>query len=129
MGYKRERVYRLVFDDPELNGLEVKTRSMPIKRFLDLMALAETQTEKSSKESFEESIQLLAEVLISWNLEDSDGRPVEATLDGLYTLDFELVAQLLQAWQQSIATVTAPLAQKSSDGERSLEDSIPMEMS
>lgn len=128
MGFKRDRVYLLKFEDPDLNGLEVRARSVPLKKFLDLISLSEVDTGKAStRESVENAIRMFADVLISWNVEDADGNPVPATLDGLYSQDFEFVVQIIKAWQDSISGVSDPLARRSSGGERSLEESIPME--
>ena len=39
MGYTRNRVFKLVFEDPSMEGLEVVTRSIKLKQVLRLMKL------------------------------------------------------------------------------------------
>lgn len=117
MGYQR-KIYKLVFDDPEMNGLEVRARSVSIGA---MRKVQETNDEFLMMELF-------SKALVSWNLED-DGVPVPATLEGLQDQDADLVLAIVGAWMGTIAGVpdASPLDDASNSGKPSLEASIPME--
>lgn len=129
MGYKRTaKVYNLVFADPDMEGLEVKARSMPLG---DLMAMADTidNIEKATIGDVDGMLAKFAEVLVSWNLEDDDDTPVPTTLDGLKSQDQEFVFAVVLAYVNAVTGVSAPLPQTSPGGEPSLAASIPMDVS
>jgi hypothetical protein len=117
MGYQR-KVYRLVFDDPEMDGLEVRAKSV---------SLGAMRKAADSDDEFL-MMELFAKALVSWNLED-DGEPVPATLEGLEDQDPEFVTAIITAWTGTISGVpdASPLGGGSDSGRRSLEASIPME--
>jgi hypothetical protein len=130
MGYIRERkVYRLRFEDPEMEGLVVQARSAPVGQFIGLAKLANpgTTVRPEDMEQVDELFRSFAGCLVDWNLEDEQGTPVPATLEGLYTQEIDFILQIIFAWIEAVAGVAGPLGQPSSDGGRSLEQSIPME--
>lgn len=130
-GYVRQRkVYRLRFADEDMAGLVVQARSAPVGQFLGLAKLAELKggdfkSEDAAK--IDELFRGFAACLVDWNLEDEDGTPVPATLEGIYTQETDFVLQIIFAWIEAIAGVSVPLGPRSSDGGRSLEGSMPME--
>lgn len=129
MGYKRaKKVYNLVFADPDMEGLEVKARSMPLG---DLMAMADTidNIDKATIGDVDGMLAKFAEVLVSWNLEDDDDMPVPTTLDGLKSQDQEFVFAVVVSYINAVTGVSAPLPQTSPGGEPSLAASIPMDVS
>ena len=112
MGYRREpRRIRLVFDDPEMDGLEVVTRSVPLGTF---MAMIESSSDNAK------ATQLIndfaAHALVEWNLEDNDGHPVPPTLAGLKTQEIDFVMQIVRTWLEAVGTASDPLALASSNG-------------
>lgn len=141
MGYKpKKKVYKLIFEDPELNGLEVKATSTPLGSFLDSMTDLTTKEEKPSDKlearvamasatvgAFEKQLAEFANCLVEWNLEFDDGTPVPATVEGLRTQDIDFVKDILTAWQEAISGVSGPLDDSSTSGESSLVASLPME--
>lgn len=129
MGFKRaKKVYNLVFADPDMEGLEVKARSMPLG---DLMAMADTidNIGQATIGDVDEMLAKFAEVLVSWNLEDDDDMPVPTTLDGLKSQDQEFVFAVVVSYVNAVTGVSAPLPQTSPGGEPSLAASIPMDVS
>ncbi|GAA1749394.1 hypothetical protein [Nonomuraea bangladeshensis] len=129
MGYKRARkVYNLQFADPEMDGLEVRARSMPLG---DLMTMADTidNLDKATLADVDGMLATFAEVLVSWNLEDDDDRPIPATVEGLKGQDQEFVFAIVGAYVNAVSGVSDPLPQPSPGGEPSLAASIPMETS
>lgn len=136
MGYVRQaKNYRLIFTDPDLDGLEVVAKSASVATYEHIAGLATREYGSvPTVEDLEEIAALLAafaEVLVSWNLEEPTGkpgkvRPVPATLDGLKAQDLPFVVAIILAWMQAVAGVSTPLDETSNGG--GLEESLPMEV-
>lgn len=131
MGFKREKIHRLTWeDDHELAGLEVRVASIPIGEFMDIEAILDRELPPRFK-TFGEALDWMyarfGEALVSWNLEDKADQPIPADLEGLMTQDREFVMLVMRDWIEALRTVTRPLPKPSSAGERSAEVSIPME--
>lgn len=136
MGYVRAlKNYRLIFTDPELDGLEVVAKSASVATYERIAGLATREYGTvPSAEDLEEIAALLeafAEVLVSWNLEERTGkgdkvRPVPATLAGLKAQDLPFVVAIILAWMQAVAGVSTPLDETSGGG--GMEESLPMEV-
>lgn len=135
MGFETpRRVLKLAFDDPELDGLEVKVRSVSLDRYLgfaDFGRLAELRTRAMTSDDralvarmFDE----FADALVEWNLTE-DGEPVPATRQGVRDQDAEFMTTVVLAWITALIGVSAPLDSSSTGGPPSeaLELSIPME--
>jgi hypothetical protein len=127
VGFKRERVYSLIFDDPELNGLEVRARSASIGTFRRVTSLSDS--DDATMDSVLEMEQIFAKYLVSWNLEDSDDNPVPATFEGLDDQDPDLVTTIIGAWITALTQVldASPLDGSSDSGRPFPVESIPME--
>lgn len=123
MGYKRNpKVYHLKFQD-EYDGLEVMVRSLTMGQLIK----ARSGKGDDGKDGTEELVELLAERLVSWNLEDENGTPVPPTLDAIRGEDNDLVFAIINHWTDAIGGVKAPLPESSPSGEPSPAVSIPME--
>lgn len=126
MGYKPKRkLLRLRFEDEEFQGLEVRAWSLSLGRFLQLVELLESENEEDLAELFEG----FASVLVSWNVETDSGEPVEATLDGLRSLDIDFVLAIIMSWVEAISSVSRPLPKSLNAGTSFPEESIPMAVS
>ena len=114
MGFRREpKTFRLVFDDPELAGLEVRARSLSIGELED--------DDLQVYESF-------AAALVSWNLEDENGDELPATLETVRSYpDVDFMNALASAWIKAVTGVDDDLGKDLPAGRRSLEESLPME--
>lgn len=53
-----------------------------------------------------------AEIVISWNLESDDGKPIPPTADGLLTQSPDFGLALLEAWKEAAAGVPTPLGRR-----------------
>jgi hypothetical protein len=128
MGYKARRVYVLEFVD--LDGLEVRARSTTIDKFMDISALADLSPgmdfTDEDRAKIHELCAAFAECLVGWNLEDDDEQPIPATLDGLLSIDLDLVMSIVRAWLDAVASVSPPKGAPSPNGSRSVEGSLPM---
>jgi hypothetical protein len=137
MGYRRTRkVYVLDFADTDLDGLEVKARSVSLGDGLEfdslLQAIAdiaqrEDATLADQKQAVRDLAEAFAAVLVDWNLEGDDGNPVPPSADALYGLEQGDLQLLVRAWRMAASGVPGPLEPPSNAGERSAEESIPME--
>jgi hypothetical protein len=127
VGFKREKIYNLIFDDPEFDGLEVKARSASIGTIRRVMALSSGA--EDGQDTLLEMERVFAKYLVSWNLEDEADQPVPATFEGLDDQDTDLVMALITAWVSAVTGVddASPLDDSSGSGKPSPEVSIPME--
>lgn len=124
MGYKPKRkIYTLEFEDPEFEGLEVKIRGLNTGQLLDL----DTAREDGSDEAIRGLLELFADQLVEWNVEDDQEQPVPADIGGVRTQDIAFNMAIIDAWQQAMVGVPAPLDELSTGTEPSLVASIPTE--
>lgn len=133
MGYSApKKVYRLVFEDPAMNGLVVRARAASLGKLMSLMSIASLAGKAPADmtgEDFAETdklFRLFADCLVDWNLED-EGTPVPPTYDGLMEQEIDWVNALVEAWMTGTMGVSGPLVSSSTGGARFPEGSIPME--
>lgn len=131
MGYVRNTVYKLEFEDPAMQGLEVRAKSVPLKSILKLTKLTGRDLKQlpmqEQLDTMSDMIGMFADALVGWNLENEDSTPVPADRDGLESQDFDFVMQIITAWMDALMAVAAPLGKRSPYGDLSLEASLPME--
>ncbi|MCG6493443.1 hypothetical protein [Kitasatospora sp. A2-31] len=132
MGYKVQRnTYQLTFKGTEFDGLEVRIRGLNTGQMLELEAarLAREAGGETGVGATRQMTEMLASALVSWNAEDEDtGLPIPPTLEGLLAQDASFNAVLIDQWTKAMVGVPAPLPPASSDGQPSLEASIPMDV-
>ncbi|QYN26684.1 hypothetical protein [Amycolatopsis sp. DSM 110486] len=117
MGFKvNQTTLKLVFDDPELEGLVVRMRAGTVGQRMQLNEL----------NTNDEIIEFYAGLLVEWNAEDDDG-PLPMTADGVTRLDHPTFLAIQRAWTNVRQTIPAPLEQQSNAGATSLEESMPMD--
>lgn len=126
MGYvPKRKIYRLQFEDAEMDGLEVRMRGLSTGQYLDLVGLKQ---EAEGGGEAGELFGFMAERMVDWNVTEEDGTPVPADLEGIRAQDMAFSMAIVNAWTTAMAGVPAPLEQPSTSGESSLEASIPMEV-
>jgi len=128
MGYRRQRAYRLRFEDPDLAGLEVTARSLSIEGFMKVAGLAELAqgggADRLDVGQMQEMLRAFASCLVGWNIEDlPTGDPVPATYEGVISQDLDFVMQIVMAWSKVIASVPPPLPDGSPAGGSAPEES------
>jgi hypothetical protein len=117
---------KLTFDEAsEFHGLEVRAKRLSIAGLLEIIGLR-TNDDLTGVEKLEKTAELLAKGLKSWNLEE-DGVPVPVSVESLLAQPPNFVSDVTTAWMGAGSAVSPPLPQPSTDGEQSLEASIPME--
>lgn len=125
MGYRPKRkIFNLDFTGTEHDGLHATVRGVSTGQALDI----EAARADGSDDAIRGMLELIAEQLIEWNVEDPDtGEPVPANLDGVRALEIGLNLAIVNAWLTAMAGVPAPLESGSTSGEPSLVASIPTE--
>lgn len=142
-GYKRKRtIYRLHFEDPEMEGLEVDMTGASVDEFLaitemsDLSEFAVDGVEvtaenlaqvKGAVAKLNDLFEAFARHLVAWNLEDDDDTPVPATFEGVKAQDPGFILDVLAAWLDAVGGVSGPKGRRSNGGVPHLEASLPME--
>lgn len=124
MGYKPKRkIYTLAFEGEEYEGLEVKIRGLNTGQVMDIDAARAD----GGDSAIVAMLQLMAEQLVEWNVEDDEGQPVPTTFEGVRSLDIDFNWAVIDAWQNAAAGVKDPLDSDSTSTELSLVASIPTE--
>ena len=128
MGYKPKRtLYNLTFEDPELEGLKVTTKSLPVDSLLEMLELADqADGEKPDMAAIEKLLGRFARVLVSWNVEEDDDTPVPATKEGLLGQDIDFLLQIITAWAKAMVQAPPPLPGASPSGATSPEESLQL---
>lgn len=154
-GYRRNKVFLLEFEDEEFAGLEIRARGASVSGLLGLLDLVDVFGQRDKGFTADEMRQIeqlfralagcpagcgqehreLIDVglthyecrILSWNLEDDAGRPVEPGYASLISQDLDFAIAVAMAWFEGVIGTPAPLGGGSSDGGPSPEDLIPME--
>lgn len=136
-GYKRKQtIYRLKFEEPDLEGLEVDTTGANLEEFVAIDRLINRATGEGA--ALEDDLSgmaaamaeikgLFAEHLVAWNLEEEDDTPVPATLESVRAQDDEFILDLVLAWADAVGGVSDPKELTSNGGSPFPVASIPME--
>lgn len=132
MGYKKEpKIYKLVWNEGEYEGLIVRAKAMPLGKFLKLARLIDLDVKNITSEdidSLNELFELFGSALVDWNVEDENDIPIPATTESLYEQELDFVLAIVSAYTGAISGVSDPLDGQSTDGSQSLEAGIPMQV-
>ncbi len=132
----KRKLYQLRFEDHP--GFEVTMRGLSIDGFmslarsaaktqgLDMSALKGPELEQAM-DDIDGLFTRFASSLKAWNLDDDDGRPVGADLDGVRSQDLDFILEVTMAWMDAIASVDPTLPQPANGHGTFPEESIPME--
>ena len=123
MGSRREATeYDLKF--PDLNDLEVRIRSLPLKDFFAVQRMQATAD--SDLATSEALIRKVSESVVSWNREDAEGKPITPDFDGLCEEELPVILQIFQAWVGAMSTVPNQSPANSASTETSPDASLQM---
>lgn len=138
MGFEApEPTVKLVFEEPEFEGLEIRVRAASMREFLAVSRWTTgawmpggdvdhpTKLNIMTRE-WELICDTFAGVLIDWNLERK-GEPIPADREGLRSQIPDFVKAIIGAWTDAVTGVSRPLGKRSSDGDPPLAESIPMD--
>lgn len=125
MAFQRKRkVYRLLFDGTEYEGLEVSIHGLTTGEYLELVTL--TGSSGESNNETEQLLKLFAKHLVSWNLQE-EGEPVPTSFAGVSSNDLSMNMFIVDAWTDAMVKPSASTEKKSLAGDPPLVASIPME--
>lgn len=120
---KKKTTYKLVWDEGDYEGMEVRVSSAPVGELAEIMDL-------SSKGDYDSTMALIAKLadrLVSWNITEEDGTPTPPTLAGLKSLDLGEMTEIVTKWAQAMVHIPEGLGKDSTSGGSALEASLPME--
>jgi hypothetical protein len=123
-GYKRKsKNYVLAFEDPEMDGLEVKVKSLSVGKVREFLAKS-----RANEVDVDGTFDDFEKALLSWNLLDDDDQPVPTNREGIDGQDVDFIMAIVTAWMETITGVpdADPLDGRSNSGEPSLVASLPM---
>lgn len=142
MGFRPEpTIYNIAFEGTPLDGLHVRASACTVGEYEKMLRLIvdapgpdESEEEKAKRRLTPEIldnndwiVQLFANHLVSWDLEDYiDGTPIPTTLEGIRSQERGLIAQIMQAWQIAIVAVPKALNENSNNGAISPEQSLDL---
>lgn len=130
MGYRKPQTrYRLKFADEDMAGLEVVTRAPTIADLLEIGPMANVIDQATPDlETLRGLLERFCGLLVSWNLEDDDGAPVQPSADALLGMEMPFLMKILNAWAGAVTSVAPPLPNGSGSLPASPADlRIPME--
>ena len=105
-----DRTARITFEGTDYDGAEIRVRlNVSFAQFIALRESAQSEDQERMAGLFGEN------VLMDWNLEDDDGRPIPADSDGMLAIPLDLVNLVVQHWVEQVAGVPAPLSETSGD--------------
>jgi hypothetical protein len=105
-----ERTARITFAGTDYDGAEIQLRlSVSFAQFIALRESAQGEDQEGMARLFGQN------VLMDWNLEDAEGRPIPADAEGMLAIPLELTNLIVQHWVEEVAGVPAPLSETSGD--------------
>ena len=105
-----ERTARMTFDGTDYAGAEIQVLlSVSFARFIELREAAQGEDQEGMARLFGQNI------LMEWNLEDTDGESIPADGDGMLAIPLALPNLIVQHWVEEVAGVSAPLVEPSGD--------------
>lgn len=98
-GFRPKRApFKLDFSGTEYEGLQVSARPVPMSVMLDVGAAVAS----GDASAFRHIAATFAYALESWNVEDDDGHPVAADMDGLMSQDPRFVTAVIRSWTEAM---------------------------
>lgn len=104
-------IYRLVFEDPALEGLMVRVRRGSVQ----------IRSDFDAAETWRDQLAVIVRLLVEWNLVDDDEVTLPLTVDSLLATEDKVVAAIVDAWVQA-GQPSVPLEQPSTPG---VTESVP----
>lgn len=120
MGFRLDRTYVLEFEGA-MEGAYVKIKSTPVGVALEMRG------GQIGAVSIERAAEMLAEYVLEWNLDGSDGETMPITAKAIIgDLEEVVIAKIMVEWYKAAVGLTAPLDPPGADGTLTDAD-MPME--
>lgn len=123
MGYRKVPTIYTIDDFEKYPGLEVRMKGLKLGKLKKFITMDDDDLDSS----VEEIVKLLAEGIVSWNLEDEDGQPVPTTPEAFDDQELEFLMDLFGAWSDRILGVSKELGKDSTSGVSSPAPPLMME--
>lgn len=117
MGYRKIPTIYTLDSIPDEDGLVVRMRSVQIGKIRRLIRIVDAGDDANEVETLDQIFGLFLDGLVSWNLEDADGKPVPTTKEGLDDQEMGLVLSILNEWLTAMSGPTQDLGKGSPSGE------------
>jgi len=114
MGYRKVPTIHTLEFSGTYDGLVVRLKGTKFGKVRRMISLLEEDDKNDIV--LDEILDLLAENLVSWNLEEEDGSPVPATKDALNDLEFPMVTEIVNRWLEGMTGPSEELGKGSSSG-------------
>lgn len=125
MGHRKVPTIYTITDVKGLEGAVIRLKSIKVGKLRRLLAALESDADFSTVMT--PIFTMVAEALVSWDLEDENGTPLPATLEGIEELELADIMGIISAWTERMTGVDPDLGKDSPSGEPSLELSGLME--
>lgn len=141
----RRKIFRLQFEDPAFEELEVRVKSVSMGKLLDVADEAQGLKDGAGLGVARELFALFISRVVNWNLQHELESSIEGygvleadesaaeqfadtpiTVPGLLGHDPDLVLTVVLAWFDAMVSVSGPLEKSSTSGLQYPEGSIPM---
>lgn len=113
MGYRRVPNILTLTEFEGYEGLVVRMKAITYGKVRRMAALSEDD----SSEATEEMAATFQEHLVSWNVEDERGLPIEPTEENINAQDFEFIMDIIGGWLDQVTGPTPELGKGSTSGE------------
>lgn len=110
---KIPRIYDLAFDG-DLAGLNVRIKSIKFGKVRKLITLMDE--DDKDVQVMDEISRMLADAIVSWDLQEEDGTPVEPSQEALDDLEFDEVIAIVNKWLDHITGPGDELGKDSPSG-------------
>lgn len=111
---KIPRIIDVAFTEGPNEGLNIRVKSIKFGKVRQLIALMDE--DDKDVEVMTEISSLLADALVSWDLQEEDGSPIEPTVEAIDDLEFDEVIDMVNRWLDSITGPDQGLGKGSGSG-------------
>lgn len=127
----KRTLYKLTFEDPDLEDLEVTCKGTTMRGLLNLADLADKLEDLDAesldsgqlRKQLEGMLAPFGRLLESWNVADEEGSDVPANLDGLLDQEMPFIVAILTGYTTAMTQAPPPLPAASTSGATSPEES------
>lgn len=109
-----------------VRGISVREYNEGLQRGMETSKLEGKERFAAVAASDTHAIELFADRLVSWNLEDDDGKPIPADIEGVRSLDNRTFEIITSAWYKAMVEVPTSSSSTSNGSRQSEEDSLQL---
>lgn len=125
MGHRKKIKIITIDLNDRYEGLVVRMKSPSLGKLRRLMGTI--NRDELDTDLIDGIITLISEHLVSWTLEDEEGRELPATADEVGDLDMVMLLDISNAWVGNVTNVDADLGKDSQSGEQFPGQPVTME--